>query len=1000
MIRRKLRVPPLSSQLVPRPRLEDRLASLVEAHPVLAVSATAGAGKTTAVARAVATMPDRDLAWLSVDRSDVAPGRLVAYLEAALAQPLPRVAGVAAGALAAGLSHPEAAGMLAEAVGDAPLVLVLDDLERLAGDEGAWAVLDALARYAPPTLRLVLISRRDVPQALLAGSAIPAALGEHDLAFTVAEAAAALVAVGHHGVDPGAAVEATGGWVTGVLFEAWRSSHHATGLGGEADPLHGYLAAHIMGRLAPAETDFLVRTSLLEEVSAPRAEALGLADAALRLAALRELHLPVSWSPDGRVLRCHSRLREYLLAQLDRRPTEESRALRLAHARLLAREGLDEEATEAFLREDAGADALETAERAIITVIERLDLGVAERWLTALADQARADDSPLTAAELMLAVAREDYRRGLELADRLAALGRRESVARSSPRAAAMMAWCYLHAGRLDDVAMLLGVAAQDPTVEAVRYATRPLTATPDAGPPVPPPPTGGAVDALLLRACYHLGRLTELTEPPASRWIEALTGPWRIGALRASGQTARALELYDSARVTGVAAVGLHALVGPELLADAGRPAEARIALAEGRAIARRSGSLIFELFNGVAEAKLHLRLERDPAAARAVVTRLEDELGARRFPHVREMLDTWAGHAHLLEHDDAAALARLRRAVGGMLAGEHVLELPTAAVYLSEAEWRTGDEDRADGAADLALEGARRQGSRHLLLQALGEFPAVASRRIDAERDADSAWHELGRALVARDVSLGVRLRTLVELDEFGRVAIRVDGIDARPRIAKSHELLAFLALRHPAGVDREELLDALFDGRADASARAYLRQAIHQLRRVLPPGAGVVTESTRIRLGEALRVSTESGRVELALAEAVRLRGEERLEATVAAMAVLDRGPYLPGVDSAWADRRRRELADLAGAARYEAAELAFAAGRLGDAQRWGQAVVEDEPFREGAWRLVMRIAGALGDERGVIVAYRACERALDTLHIAPSPSTRQLLEQLRR
>ena len=42
----------------------------------------------------------------------------------------------------------------------------------------------------------------------------------------------------------------------------------------------------------------------------------------------------------------------------------------------------------------------------------------------------------------------------------------------------------------------------------------------------------------------------------------------------------------------------------------------------------------------------------------------------------------------------DTAAALARLRRAVEGMLVGDRMLELPTAAVYLAEAEWRPARE------------------------------------------------------------------------------------------------------------------------------------------------------------------------------------------------------------------------------------------------------------------------------------------------------------------
>jgi hypothetical protein len=36
------------------------------------------------------------------------------------------------------------------------------------------------------------------------------------------------------------------GWVTGVLFEAWRVGPHVEGAGGEADPVDGYRAACIL----------------------------------------------------------------------------------------------------------------------------------------------------------------------------------------------------------------------------------------------------------------------------------------------------------------------------------------------------------------------------------------------------------------------------------------------------------------------------------------------------------------------------------------------------------------------------------------------------------------------------------------------------------------------------------------------------------------------------------------------------------------------------------
>lgn len=1000
LIQRKLRVPPLSGAEIRRPRVEELAQALIRGHRVLVVCATAGAGKTTAVVRAVAAQ-SRPVAWMNVDRTDRAPGRLLAYLEAALQRVLPAVDGVARQALGIGLAHAEAAGLLAESTAGSPVTLVVDDLERL-GDEtrDAWAVLEAVVQYAPDTMRLVLISRRDLPPSTTS-SLSPgerAMLGDGDLAFTPEEASEALAAIGNDAVDAGAAVSATGGWVTGVLFEAWRHENHSGGIAGEADPLYGYLAAQIVDRLTPEDAAFLERTSILEEVSLRNAEALGIEDAADRLRALRAAHLPVSWLGDGLALRCHTRFREYLQARLERRPSVEVRALHAARGRLLTRLGLNEEAVDEYLLAGAREEAAKVAEMAIEAVIERLDLAVADRWLAALEGVDRASDSPLISSELMLSVSREDYRRGVDIADRLLNHHERDHLPERSPRVAALMAWSYLHAGRIADVRALLAVTIPDPTVEAVRYALRPLDEA--VGPPgeTMPSTSGSAFDALLLRAAYHLGRLAELAAPPPSPWVEAVVGPWRIGALRATGRTEQAMALYKSARAAGVATVGLQAAVGPEVLIDAGAINEARAALAEGRAAARQAGSLIFELFNGVAEAKLELRLAHDPAAAQTVIKRLESELGARRFPYTREMLDTWSGMALLMEDRDEEALERLQRAVDGMRRGGRGLELPTAAVFLAEALWRARCEERADRAADLALEAAQVHGSNHMLLQALADFPTVASRRIDAEPLADSVWHQVGRALLSRPGDEDCSVPS-IELLDLGAPTILVDGQRASHRLGKSIELLALLASRRPGGADRDEVLDLLFDGRCDGATRTYLRQAVHQLRQVLPAGA-VVSEGGRLALAPNLCLKTRSGRLQARLAEAARMRDEQRLEATIEALTLADRGVYLEGFDGEWVREGRRQLADTIASARHAAAELAVEAGRLVVAQGLISDALRDEPYREATWRLRMRVANALGDYDGVLTAFTDCERALAGVGATASSSTRVLLQSLRR
>ncbi|WP_079101987.1 BTAD domain-containing putative transcriptional regulator [Carbonactinospora thermoautotrophica] len=1001
IIRRKISPPPLPGAVVRRPRIESLLAQLIEQHRVICAYASAGAGKTTAVLHASRQL-DRPLAWLSVDATDAATGRLLIYLEAALASQVPSVEGVAGAALASHLPHPEAAGLLAESVGDSPVLLVLDDMERLAQEPDALAVIDSFIRYLPPSARLVIVSRSELPLSVSGPAAAPwiAAIGEEDLAFTVQEAAEALALAGRPDIDPVEAIVKTGGWVTGVLFEAWRSADHVIGIGGEADPLHGYLSVQILGQLQPAEREFLISTAVLEEVTAASAQRLGIADAAARLHALRARRLPVSWDPGGKAMRCHPRFREYLLELLGRRGENELRELRRSYARLLIEQHHDEEAVEEFLAAGALDEALSIVAGPLERVIERTDFQIAERWLEQLAPVRSQEDTALVAAELMLAVARDDFGRGVALADKLAADGRREEVARASSRAASLMAWCYLHAGRFEDIVSVLDVAAPGPETDAVRYSMTVIDDDMAERYPTTGSLSGGPLDALIMRTHYDRGRLALLTEPPASAWAAKAAEPWRIGALLSSGHIERAFELYQRFEGADGQNVWLSAVLGPELMSALGEPDAAWRLLREGRERIANSGSAMFEMMSLLAEAELELRLNSDAKAARAVLEQVQAHPLGHRFAFVVEHMNMLLGLALLTEGEDQAARQCLREAVAGMRRGDRMLRLPAAATYLAEAEWRAGDEDAADEAANLALAAAEQQGSNHILLDALSRFPAVLSRRLDLERTGDSPWHDLGRALMVRGVQLADVVAASVHVVEFGRLTIIVNGEEVQPRLKKSYELLAFLANHERQEASKQELLNALFGGRVDESAGSYLRQAILKLRKTVPDSIETDVAAGRVRLSGRVRVTTESGRLVGLLGQAASMRGEDRLRALLEALEIADRGSYLPDIRSPWAEERRQQLILLTQDARYEAAELAFAAGHYRQAARLVTDVLRGDPFRESAWRLEMRIAHALGDQDRVIVAYRACEQALRELGTRPAKTTLQLLHDLRR
>src|SRR5260370_29693640 len=115
LIRRKLIPPVLGDAVVRRPRLTDLVCDDLAGSKVVTVCAAAGAGKSTAVAGALDDI-GRPLAWLTLDGTEAAAGRLRHYLEAAGRPHAPEAEGAATEALAAGLAWGQASGLTAESL--------------------------------------------------------------------------------------------------------------------------------------------------------------------------------------------------------------------------------------------------------------------------------------------------------------------------------------------------------------------------------------------------------------------------------------------------------------------------------------------------------------------------------------------------------------------------------------------------------------------------------------------------------------------------------------------------------------------------------------------------------------------------------------------------------------------------------------------------------------------------------------------------------------------
>jgi DNA-binding SARP family transcriptional activator len=994
LIERKLSLPRLADRVVKRERVESLIQRAVAQDALLTVTGAAGSGKSTAIAAALRDS-GRPVAWISLDSSERAAGRLLLYLEAGVSRHAPEAEGVATDALAAGLPVAEAAGLLAESLHGSNIVLVCDNVERISRSRTAIAALTALARYVPAGVALVLVSRERLPLPLNATD-VPTMvdISDDQLAFTVDEAERALRAAGLDHVDPAEAVRRAGGWVTGVLFE------DPAALGQQSDRMYDYLSAQVLGELPDDERDLLVCTSLLPEVTRSDATQLGVLNVGRLMAALRRRYLPITWSaPDAFAVA--PLFRDHLLARLEELDSAQLKGLRERYAQLLVGKGEAEEAVDVLLSMGEVEEAWRLARALLPTLVNRMDLESAARWLDAFPMASVEPTAPVAAAVLRVAIGLEQPLRGVELLDR----SRPEWVRTVSgvsdddyDEILVLLTWSVWHVRGLaaaEDIAALIGPGRGRQIVDALLSLSR--GTGPNGFPEFATTPLG-PLEGLLMRIAYTRGRLAGLSDPGVhGPWRSAVGAPWVVAALRATGQIERAMDLYKVHE--GGRSLWLNGLDAADLMVDLGRPHDAWAAVRAGWQLQHANGSTLYAALLGIAEARLHLKLDDDPQAALRALAEAR-AAGAEEHSFTRELENMWRGVCHLRLNEYDAAHTLLAQAVASMQRTDHRLHLATAATYLAEASWQAGAEEAADKAAHLALVTADQVGSTHLLLAALEDVPGVAVRGADTEQYRDARWHELISLLSRRRGALTVTTPSpRLVLEEFGEPSLLLDGCDVTPRLRKSTELMARLLAAPDRRVPRQELLSGLFRSRSEPAARSYLRQAVYRLREILPETlVPAMSGEDLVISGPELVVGTSSEVLDT-IDLAARQPAETQFATLVEATARADRGAFLSGFAGVWVESRRAELDDRLRRARLDLARVAYRLGRYWEADLALDTVLREDPYREEAWLLRIAVAHASGNDDGVLATYQRYLGVMRDLGVPPSAEVHRQVTRVR-
>jgi ATP/maltotriose-dependent transcriptional regulator MalT len=300
----------------------------------LQVQAPAGFGKTATVLQFLLD-EGFDPRWHTCTSEDADPPALLAGLVRALGGDASVAGQTALAALASadGQSYRAALARFVEELrqaGEDEFVLVIDDADRVLGSAGAVDALDYMISIGAPAIRIVLISRVELPlgsqaKRLLEGTA--ARVVADDLVFHEDEIGAFAVATANVELSPeeiDAMYRATGGWVIALRL-ALRLRNLGSVVAGETRALFtpdarrdlfAYLASEVLSRADARLEAFLQTTAVLETLDPALCDDVtGEARSAEIIQSLSALGLPVmkaGWSE----YRCHSLLREYFLSRM------------------------------------------------------------------------------------------------------------------------------------------------------------------------------------------------------------------------------------------------------------------------------------------------------------------------------------------------------------------------------------------------------------------------------------------------------------------------------------------------------------------------------------------------------------------------------------------------------------------------------------------------------------------------------------------------------------
>lgn len=237
-------------------------------------------------------------------------------------------------------------------------------------------------------------------------------------------------------------------------------------------------------------------------------------------------------------------------------------------------------------------------------------------------------------------------------------------------------------------------------------------------------------------------------------------------------------------------------------------------------------------------------------------------------------------------------------------------------------------------------------------------------------------------------------------------GRIAIDTGGAFLGPEEFPGQQgraVFAFLVGQRDAPVSRSAVADAIWLSRPPPSWDTALSSIVSKLRSLLSragmDGTGALASVGglyELQLPPGVWIDHEVAVSAIHEAEAALGAGDPARAYGPSAVAQhIARRPFLPGQEGHWFERRREKLAGILIRALECRAEIYLWNREFPLAVEAARDVVALRPFRESAYRLLMRAHASAGNGAEALRVYERCKAVIsEELGVNPSPDTQAL------